>query len=171
MLGLDNRLHTYWPTKLPKWRCNKSISADQTCSHCVPVASPESLGPGALKPVKFGLGCKGNKCSDTGTGDLSVLPALESSPIDYTTKHTPRYGVPGKLSTSSSRSNGLSVRFARWTTTTQEGRPSRSTLDRPYSTSHKCASTGNAGLQKYKVDIAWWRVTLKSHWIRNFHLI
>ncbi len=29
--------------------------------------------PGALKPVRLGLSCKANKCSDTRTGDLGVL--------------------------------------------------------------------------------------------------
>ncbi len=34
---------------------------------------------GALKPDRFGLSCKANKCSDARTGDLSVLTAHEAS--------------------------------------------------------------------------------------------
>ncbi len=29
----------------------------------------------------FGLSCKANKCSDTGTGDLGVLTTHEASPL------------------------------------------------------------------------------------------
>ncbi len=36
--------------------------------------------PGAHKPDKLGLSCKANKCSDVGTGIVSVLPTLETSP-------------------------------------------------------------------------------------------
>ncbi len=36
---------------------------------------------GALKPDRLGLSCKPNKCSETGTGDLGVLPTHETSSI------------------------------------------------------------------------------------------
>ncbi len=35
---------------------------------------------GALKPGRLGLGCKVNKCSDAGTGDLGMLTTHETSP-------------------------------------------------------------------------------------------
>ncbi len=84
--GLCSGLSTYWPTKWPdKWRCNQHTSADQTHIPCVPVASPgredvKSRCSGALKPDRLGLSYKANKCSDAGTGDLSVLPTHETSP-------------------------------------------------------------------------------------------
>ncbi len=40
----------------------------------------KSERPGAHKPDRLGLSCKANKCSDVGTGVVSVLPTLETPP-------------------------------------------------------------------------------------------
>ncbi len=53
---------------------------------------------GALNPDEPELGCKANKGSDAGIGDLGVLPTLKlSSKVDdKPTKHASGYGVSGK---------------------------------------------------------------------------
>ncbi len=82
-VGWGSNLSTCWPIKWSKWRCRQHTSADQAPIPCVPVASPgfkpkgkvyaRVWRAGALKPGKFGLICKANKCSDAATGGLSVL--------------------------------------------------------------------------------------------------
>ncbi len=37
------------------------------------------------RQAQLGLSCKANKCIDTGTGDLGVLPTRETSPTEMTT--------------------------------------------------------------------------------------
>ncbi len=63
---------------------------------------------GALNPGKPELGCKANKGSDAGVGDLSVLPALKlsSKAYDKPTKHASSYGVFEKRRACSSRFSG-----------------------------------------------------------------
>ncbi len=84
--GLDSRLSTYWSTKWSsKWRCNQQTSVDQTPVPCVPASNQKggcvkSGCSGSLKPDRFGLSCKANKCSDAGTGDLGVLTIHKISP-------------------------------------------------------------------------------------------
>ncbi len=97
MPGLGSRLSTCCPTKRSKWRCSQHTSADQTPIPCVPVASPglkpkggrgggvceeRTLRRSQTGQAQLGLSCKASKCSDAGTGDLSVLPAHETSPMN-----------------------------------------------------------------------------------------
>ncbi len=62
---------------------------------------------------KLGLGCKANKCSDAGIGDLDVLPTHEPSVMEMIV-----YGPVAQVSAS-------------WTNTSEEGRSPCSILECP----------------------------------------
>ncbi len=123
----------------------------------------------ALKPVKFGLGCKANKCSDAGTGDLSVLPTLESSPC-YRLHNKTRIRLRRHREATRSFLQNQWVRcqvcemnyfYAGRTNSMKHSETSE-----PFK-----MSVYMKWQRRRSKSIARWRVTLKSHRIRNFHLI
>ncbi len=52
---------------------------------CKMLSPPMLRCSGALKPDRLGLSCKATKCSDAGTGGLSVPTTNETSPMEMTT--------------------------------------------------------------------------------------
>ncbi len=72
---VSSRLSTYWPTKwLNEWRWSQHTTAGQTPGLKSKTRGVKSGRSSGLKPGRLGLSYKANKCSDTGTGDLGVLP-------------------------------------------------------------------------------------------------